>query len=77
MNSGSVDIQVEVDVGDLRPEATFVTDDEEAVLVIFREAPASVPGTWRATARDHNDIFTGDCRVDVTEPRNLTKSPVR
>lgn len=73
-NSGSVD--VEVDVGDLRPEATFVTDDEETVLVIFGEAPESVEGRWRATTRGYNEVFKGKLTVELTEPRDLTR-PLR
>jgi hypothetical protein len=73
-NSGSVTI--DVSVGDLRPEATFVTDDEESALVIFAEAPESVHGTWRATTRGYNEVFKGEVRVEVGDARNLTK-PVR
>jgi len=69
-NSGSV--EVEVDVGDLRPEATFVTYDEESVLVIFGEVPESIQGTWRATARGYNEVFKGTCTVALTKSRDLT-----
>jgi len=73
-NSGSVD--VEVTVGDLRPEATFVTEDEETVLVIFGDAPDAVPGTWRATVRGYNEVFKGTVSVPLSEPKDLTK-PMR
>ena len=70
-NSGSV--EVEVDVGDLRPEATFATYDKASVLVIFGEVPESIQGTWRATARGYNEVFKGTCTVALTQPRDLTK----
>jgi|GEM_PF-1327151 len=73
-NSGSVD--VEVDVGDLRPEATFVTDDEESVLVLLGEVPESVRGTWRATARGYNEVFKGTSTVTLADARDLT-TPLR
>lgn len=72
-NSGSVEVEVEVDVGDLRPEATFTTYDEASVLVTFGEAPESIQGTWRATARGYNEVFKGTCIVALTQPRDLTK----
>lgn len=70
-NSGSVTINVSV--GDLRPEATFITDDEQSVLVVLGESPGSVVGTWRATARGYNQVFTGEMRVEVEPTRDLTK----
>lgn len=69
-NSGSVDI--EVAVGDLRPKATFYTDDEESVLIIVGNAPKTVTGTWRATVRGYNEVFTGQLAVEVADSRDLT-----
>lgn len=69
-NSGSVDISVRV--GDLRPEKAFMTNDKDSVLVIFGESPGSVHGTWRATARGYDDVFTGEVTTELCEPRNLT-----
>lgn len=71
-NSGSVDISVRV--GDLRPADTFTTSDRDSVLVIFGEAPGSVRGTWRATARGYDDVFAGEIAVGVREPRDLTEA---
>lgn len=69
-NSGSVDN--DVSVGDLRPKATFCTDDEEAVLVVVGHAPVKVTGTWRSTARGYNEVFNGALEVEVAEPIDLT-----
>lgn len=68
--TGSVD--VEVVVGDLRPEATFQTDDGEAVLLIRGEMPEQIQGTWTATARGYNQVFTGAVQVTIAEPTHLT-----
>lgn len=68
--TGSVD--VDVVVGDLRPEATFQTDDGDAVLLIKGEIPEQVRGTWTATVRGHNEVFTGELEVAVAEPTYLT-----
>lgn len=65
-------MNISVRVGDLRPEKTFMTNDKDSVLVIFGESPGSVHGTWRATARGYDDVFTGEIRVEVCEPRDLT-----
>lgn len=71
-NTGSVDI--EVDVGDLRPEEEFITADEDAVLVIYGEPPEMVRGTWKATARGYHEVFKGETVVTVEEPRDLTNA---
>lgn len=71
-NTGSVDI--EVDVGDLRPEEECITVDEDAVLVIYGEAPEMVRGTWKATARGYHEVFKGETVVTVEEPRDLTSA---
>ena len=68
--TGSVD--VEVNVGDLRPEATFQTDDGHAVLLICGEVPEYISGMWTATARDYNEIFSGTVQVAIAEATYLT-----
>ncbi|MBK7720634.1 MAG: hypothetical protein IPI32_00025 [Austwickia sp.] len=68
--TGSVD--VEVVVGDLRPEATFQTDDGDTVLLICGDIPEHVQGTWTATARGYNQVFTGALEVAIAEPAHLT-----
>ncbi|MCK1804215.1 hypothetical protein NLM24_47750 [Nocardia zapadnayensis] len=68
--TGSVD--VEVVVGNLRPEATFQTDDGDAVLLIRGETPEQIQGTWTATARGYNQVFTGAVQVTIAEPTRLT-----
>lgn len=69
-NGGSVDVRV--DVGDLRPEATFDSDDRESVLVIRGEVPPAVRGTWRATTRGYNEVFSGSVEVNVADSSLLT-----
>ncbi len=68
--TGSVDVVVVV--GDLRPEATFKTDDGDAVLLIRGETPEQIQGTWTATARGYNQVFTGGVEVAIAEPTHLT-----
>lgn len=68
--SGSVD--VEVNVGDLRPEETFQTDDGDTVLIVRGETTEQIRGTWRATARGYNEVFTGAVQVKIAEPTRLT-----
>lgn len=69
-SGGSVDVRT--DVGDLRPEETYESGDAEAILVIRGEAPSTVHGTWRATARDYNEVFTGELEVGVADSATLT-----
>lgn len=71
-NGGSVDVSVAV--GDLRPEATFESDDGESILIIRGSIPASVQGTWRATIRGYHDVFTGTMEAEVADSTALTDS---
>lgn len=68
--TGSVD--VDIVVGDLRPEATFRTDDGDSVLLIRGETPERIQGTWTATARGYNEVFAGAIEVTIAEPTRLT-----
>lgn len=54
------------------PEATFQTDDGDTVLLIRGEKPEHVQGTWTATARGYNQVFTGVLEVAIAEPAHLT-----
>lgn len=64
-NGGSVDVRV--DVGDLRPEATYESADDEAVLVLRGGLIEAVKGTWRATIEGYDRVFAGELQVDVNQ----------
>jgi len=69
-NGGSVDLSL--DVGELRPRGTYESEDEEIVLIVVDRSLTSVHGTWELTARDHNDVYTGEIDVAVAANRDLT-----
>ncbi|KQR86336.1 hypothetical protein [Microbacterium sp. Leaf179] len=69
-SGGSVD--VDVSVGDLRPEHTYQSQDERAILVIRGDATETVHGSWTATAAGHDDVFTGRVVVPVAAAAVLT-----
>ena len=69
-NGGSVDLNL--DVGELRPRGTYESEDEEIVLIVADRSLASIRGTWELTARDHNDVYTGEIDVAVARNRDLT-----
>lgn len=71
-NGGSVDLTL--DVGDLRPRQTYASDDDELILILPLTAEAEVHGTWEITARDHNDIYTGELTVPIGPQLELTKA---
>ena len=49
-NGGSVTLRLDLD--DLRPSRTHVTNDDVVVLIYRgKNAPASLHGTWTATAK--------------------------
>lgn len=69
-NSGdSVDLNL--DVGALRPRGTYESEDEKIVLIVADRSLTSIRGTWEFTARDHNDIYTGEIDVVVAGNRDL------
>lgn len=69
-NSGSVDLNL--DVGELRPRGIYESEDEEIVLVVADRSLTSIHGTWELTARDYNDVYTGEIDVAVAGNRDLT-----
>ncbi|WP_170927289.1 hypothetical protein [Agreia sp. VKM Ac-1783] len=69
-NSGSVDLTLRV--GDLRPRQTYDFDDDELVLVMPPMATGEVRGTWEITARDHNEIYSGELTVPVGPRADFT-----
>lgn len=69
-NGGSVDL--DLDVGELRPLGSYESEDEEFVLVVADASLASIHGTWQLTARDHNEVFIGEIDVPVTGAKDLT-----
>lgn len=70
-NGGSVTLNL--DVGELRPRGTYESEDEKIVLVVADRDLASIHGTWELTARDHNDVYTGEITIDVAPSRDLTE----
>ena len=71
-NSGSVDI--DIDLGDLRPRQRWSTGEEEMVLFLRTTGVTEIHGTWTMTARDHHRVFTGTLTVPVAEPLDITAS---
>lgn len=71
-NGGSVDL--DFDIGELRPLGAYESEDEEFVLVVAEPALTSIRGTWQLTARDHNEVFTGEIDVPVARSKNVTNA---
>ncbi|SMQ72340.1 hypothetical protein SAMN06295909_2637 [Plantibacter sp. VKM Ac-1784] len=69
-DGGSVDVGVTI--GDLRPEARFASADGESILVVHQRTAGPILGTWRATVRGYNEVFTGSLHVDVADDSDLT-----
>ena len=69
-NGGSVTF--ELNVGELRPRGIYESEDQEVVIVVADHSIKTLRGTWELTARDHNDIFTGEISVPVQVPHDLT-----
>lgn len=38
----------------------------------YGETPEQIQGTWTATARGYNQVFTGAVQVTIAEPTRLT-----
>ncbi|MDV6299166.1 hypothetical protein R3P82_08565 [Dietzia maris] len=65
-------VSAEIAVGDLRPKATFQTCDGDVVLLVKGHAPDQLRGTWTATARGYNEVFTGEVELEIADPAYLT-----
>lgn len=69
-NGGSVDL--DLNVGELRPLGSYASEDEELVLIVADESMKSIHGTWQLTARDHNEVFTGEIDVPAGDAADIT-----
>lgn len=69
-NGGSVDLNL--DVGELRPLGSYESEDKEFVLVVADKALPSIHGTWALTARDHNEVYKGEVDLPVAGERDFT-----
>lgn len=68
-NGGSVNIEVQV--GDLRPRQVYRTDEDELALVVDEEDLPELSGTWKITARGHHAVHEGGLVVPI-EHRDVT-----
>ncbi len=71
-NEGSV--QIKVDIGELRPQEVFESDDKELVLLVGDKEKKTIHGTWEITASGHNNVFSGTIDLVVQDSKNITKS---
>ncbi|TFB71515.1 hypothetical protein E3O06_11760 [Cryobacterium glaciale] len=69
-NGGSVTL--ELDVGELRPRGTYESEHDELVLVVSDESLETIKGTWQLTARDHNEVYSGEITLGVAPVHHLT-----
>lgn len=70
-NVGSVDLNL--NVGELRPLGTYESEDEVFVLVVADETLTTIHGTWQLTARDHNEVYRGEISTPVAGVRDITE----
>ena len=69
-NGGSV--RVRLDVGGLRPRATFETDAYEGLVVLARDPGMDVvTSTWGLTARGHHERYEGKLTLPIAEVRDV------
>lgn len=74
-NGGSVDL--DVDIGELRPLGGYESEDEEFVLLVRDASLIAIHGTWQLTARDHNEVFKGEVTIPVASPVDVTDAARR
>ena len=70
-NGGSVDL--DLDVGELRPRGAYVSEEDEMVIFVADGAMTSIRGTWELTARDHNEVYAGEIEIPVAPVHDLTE----
>ena len=67
-------LTITVQVGDLRPQRTYTTEDHGVVLVCRDPELTAIRGTWSLTARDHNEVFRDEFSVPVRPTADVTSS---
>ncbi|MCK2200568.1 ATP-binding protein [Corynebacterium callunae] len=70
-NEGSVHITA--DIGDLRPRGVFESERDELVLIVTDRLVKSIHGSWEITARDHNEVFTGEIDIETAGVIDITE----
>ena len=70
INEGSVTLNITV--GELRPRGSFESENDELVLLVGDHKITTIKGSWELTARDHNDVYSGDITVKVGPTHDLT-----
>jgi hypothetical protein len=65
-------VEISVNIGDLRPLATFETENNYFVLIVSDISKSSIQGTWQLTARDHHEVISGAIHVPVAKPKDFT-----
>lgn len=71
-NTGSMLLKLEV--GDIRPLASELFNEEEFVFFVTGSGIDRIQGTWAITARGFNEVFTGDLEVSVGENLDVTQT---
>lgn len=71
-NGGSVSL--EITVGELRPRGSFESENDELVLLVGDQTLTTIKGSWELTARDHNDVYSGEITVKVDPTHDLTEA---
>ena len=66
-------VEVDINVGDLRPEGGFETDDGDSILIVRGETPETLRGDWAATVRGYNEVFKGNVVISIAAPTLLTE----
>ena len=64
--------EITFDIGELRTRGTYESEGDVFVLLPVDPSLQSLHCTWKLTARDHNDVYSGETSVTVSEARELT-----
>lgn len=67
--SGSVNLDFEI--GELRPLRSEISDDLDVVLIAANSDPDQFVGTWQLTARGHHAVYSGELNVGVEDSLDL------
>jgi hypothetical protein len=65
--------RLEVLVTELRPNDPYISSDAVFLSVPY-DHDEPITGKWTATAKDHHDMHSGEIRLELAEPLDLTET---
>lgn len=71
-NGGSVEATIMFE--SIHGEDEVVSDDDDLIFIVRDHSIDSLHGTWRITARDHHEVYSGEFRIAIHPAVDISRS---